>query len=47
MTWLTDEGVSGAVPPESRKQFKAALALLEAGESADYYRKRASKLKIV
>ena len=33
MTWLADEGVSGAVPPESRKRFKAALALLEAGES--------------
>jgi DNA invertase Pin-like site-specific DNA recombinase len=30
--WLADEGVSGAVPPESRKRFKAALALLEAGE---------------
>ena len=33
MMWLADEGVSGAVPPESRKRFKAALALLEAGES--------------
>jgi hypothetical protein len=33
MTWLADEGVSGAVPPEARKRFKAALALLEAGES--------------
>jgi hypothetical protein len=33
LTWLADEGVSGAVPPESRKRFKAALALLEAGES--------------
>jgi DNA invertase Pin-like site-specific DNA recombinase len=33
MTWLADEGVSGAVPPESRKRFKAALALLDAGES--------------
>ena len=30
---LADEGVSGAVPPESRKRFKAALALLEAGEA--------------
>src|SRR4051812_15218533 len=30
--WLADEGVSGAVPPGSRKRFKAALALLEAGE---------------
>ena len=26
-------GVSGGVPPESRKRFKAALALLKAGES--------------
>ena len=33
MMWLADEGVSGAVPPESRMRFKAALALLEAGES--------------
>ena len=33
LTWLADEGVSGAVRPESRKRFKAALALLEAGES--------------
>jgi hypothetical protein len=33
MTWPADEGVSGAVPPESRKRFKTALALLEAGES--------------
>jgi DNA invertase Pin-like site-specific DNA recombinase len=33
MMWLADEGVSGALPPESRKRFKAALALLEAGES--------------
>ena len=33
MTWLADEGVSSAVPPESRRRFKAALALLEAGES--------------
>jgi hypothetical protein len=33
MTWLADEGVSGAVPPESRKRFKAALALLEVGEA--------------
>ncbi len=31
MMWLPDEGVSGAVPPES--SLKAALALLEAGES--------------
>jgi DNA invertase Pin-like site-specific DNA recombinase len=30
--WLADEGVSGAVSPEERKRFKAALALLEAGE---------------
>jgi DNA invertase Pin-like site-specific DNA recombinase len=33
MRWLADQGVSGAVPPESRKRFKAALALLKAGES--------------
>jgi DNA invertase Pin-like site-specific DNA recombinase len=33
MIWLADEGVSGAVPPESRKRFKAALALLETGEA--------------
>jgi DNA invertase Pin-like site-specific DNA recombinase len=33
MTWLGDEGVSGAVPPESRKRFKAALALFEVGEA--------------
>jgi DNA invertase Pin-like site-specific DNA recombinase len=33
MMWLADEGASGAVPPEARKRFKAALALLEAGES--------------
>jgi hypothetical protein len=33
MTWLADEGVSGAVPPESRKRFKAAVGLLEAGAS--------------
>ena len=32
LTWLADEGVSGGVPPESRKKFRAALALLEAGE---------------
>jgi hypothetical protein len=32
MMWLADEGVSVAVPPESRKRFKAALALLQAGE---------------
>jgi DNA invertase Pin-like site-specific DNA recombinase len=24
VTWLADEGVSGSVPPESRKRFKAA-----------------------
>jgi DNA invertase Pin-like site-specific DNA recombinase len=30
--WLADEGVSGAVSPEERKRFKAALALLEARE---------------
>ena len=33
MTWLADEGVSGPCPPESRKRFNAALALLEAGEA--------------
>ena len=33
LTWLADEGVSGAAPPESRKAVKAALALLEARES--------------
>jgi hypothetical protein len=33
MTWLANEGVSGAVPPESCKRFKAALALLELGEA--------------
>jgi hypothetical protein len=33
MTWLANEGVSGAVPPESCKRFKAALALLEVGEA--------------
>jgi DNA invertase Pin-like site-specific DNA recombinase len=33
MTWLADEGVSGAVPPESRKRFRAVLALLEAGDA--------------
>ena len=33
MMWLADEGVSGAEPPESRKRFKAVLALLEVGES--------------
>jgi DNA invertase Pin-like site-specific DNA recombinase len=33
MMWLADEGVSGGVPPESRERFKAALALLETGES--------------
>ncbi len=33
LTWLADEGVYGAVPQESPKRFKAALALLEAGES--------------
>jgi DNA invertase Pin-like site-specific DNA recombinase len=33
MMWLADEGASGAVPPEARKRFKAALALLEAGDS--------------
>jgi DNA invertase Pin-like site-specific DNA recombinase len=33
MTWLPDEGLSGAAPPESRKRFKAALALVEAGEA--------------
>jgi hypothetical protein len=27
------EGVSGAVPPDSRRRFKGALALLDAGES--------------
>ena len=32
LIWLADEGVSGGVPPESRKKFRAALALLEAGE---------------
>jgi DNA invertase Pin-like site-specific DNA recombinase len=26
MAWLADEGVSGAVSPEERKRFKAALA---------------------
>jgi len=24
LTWLADEGVSGGVPPESRRRFKAA-----------------------
>jgi len=33
LTWLADEGVSGAVPPESRKRFKAVHALLDADES--------------
>lgn len=33
MTWLADEGVSGGVAPEARRKFKAALALLEAGEA--------------
>jgi DNA invertase Pin-like site-specific DNA recombinase len=33
LTWLADDGVSGAVPPESRKRFKASLALLDARES--------------
>jgi hypothetical protein len=33
LTWLAGERVSGAVSPESRKRFKAALALLEAGET--------------
>ena len=33
MMWLADEGLSGAVSPESRKRFNAAPALLEAGES--------------
>jgi hypothetical protein len=33
MIWLADEGVSGAVPPDSGERFKAALALLEAGEA--------------
>ena len=33
MRWLADQGVSGAVPPESRERFKAALALLKADES--------------
>jgi DNA invertase Pin-like site-specific DNA recombinase len=33
LTWLADKGVSGAVPPESRKRFKAALTLLEVGEA--------------
>jgi len=33
MTWLADEGVSGTVPPESRRRFKAALALLSVGEA--------------
>ena len=33
LTWLADEGVSGRVPPESRKRFRAVLALLEAGEA--------------
>jgi DNA invertase Pin-like site-specific DNA recombinase len=32
LTWLADEGVSGGLPPESRKKFRAALELLEAGE---------------
>lgn len=32
LIWLADEGVSGGVPPEPRKKFRAALALLEAGE---------------
>ena len=32
LTWLADEGVSSGVPPESRKRFRAALALLEVGE---------------
>jgi DNA invertase Pin-like site-specific DNA recombinase len=32
LTWLADEGVSGGVPPESRKRFRAALALLEVGK---------------
>ena len=32
LIWLADEGVSGGVPPESRKKFRAAMALLEAGE---------------
>jgi Resolvase, N terminal domain len=33
LTWLAGDGVSGAVSPESRKWFKAALAVLETGES--------------
>src|SRR5512133_2081649 len=33
MMWLADEGISGAVPPESRMRFKAALALLEIGDA--------------
>jgi hypothetical protein len=32
LTWLADEGVSGGVPPECRKRFRAALALLDVGE---------------
>jgi DNA invertase Pin-like site-specific DNA recombinase len=33
MMWLADEGVSGAVAPESRMRFKAAPALLEIGDA--------------
>lgn len=33
LLWLADEGVSGGVAPETRKRFRAALALLEAGEA--------------
>jgi hypothetical protein len=32
-TWLADAGVSGAVLPESRKRFRAVLALLEPQEA--------------
>jgi DNA invertase Pin-like site-specific DNA recombinase len=33
LTWLADEGVSAGVPPDPRKRFRTALALLDAGES--------------
>jgi hypothetical protein len=42
LTWLADEGVSGAVPPESHKRFKAALALLEVGEADSGHAVRAT-----
>ena len=31
LIWLADEGVSGGVPPEPRKKFRAALAFARGG----------------